>query len=164
MRLGYKVSLILSQNCQQNAFKYVEPDPHFVRVTKKLPSPSLFFLCAFGFGNFSQNLDQIFKPLFTTTWCFCEKKTNVTPGCIRRNAGYKTREVIILLYLALVQPHLAQCVQFWVLHFKITVDKLVREFKSCCKMIRYLENMNLWERLRELGLFRLGSKDRRNRW
>lgn len=46
------------------------------------------------------------------------RKANHPMECISHSIASMSREVIILLYAALVQPYLEYCVQFWVAKYK----------------------------------------------
>ncbi|XP_075773654.1 SWI/SNF-related matrix-associated actin-dependent regulator of chromatin subfamily D member 3 isoform X2 [Pelodiscus sinensis] len=70
----------------------------------------------------------------------------------------KTREVVILLYSALIRPQLESCVQFWVPHLKKDVEKLEKVQRKATRMIKSLENMTYEGRLKKLGLFKFGKE------
>ena len=41
------------------------------------------------------------------------QKVNCTLGCIKRSVASRLREVILLLYSAVVIPHLEYCIHMW---------------------------------------------------
>ncbi|EMP36996.1 hypothetical protein UY3_05797 [Chelonia mydas] len=81
------------------------------------------------------------------------KKSNIILGYIKRSVVSMTQGVILLLYSMLIRPQLEYCVQVWVPHFRIDVDKLEEVQRRATKMIKDLENTIYEGRLKKIGLF-----------
>ena len=79
-------------------------------------------------------------------------------GCIKRNVASRSKEGILPLCSALVRAHLESCIQISSLQHTEDMDLLEQVRRRATKMIRGLEHLSCEDRLRELGLFRLGKR------
>ena len=72
-----------------------------------------------------------------------------------RNIESKTKDIIIPLYTALVEPHLGYCVQAWNPHYVKHIMKLENVQRRAVSMIKDLRGIGYKEKLKKLGLFSL---------
>ncbi|CAM4380368.1 unnamed protein product [Caretta caretta] len=79
------------------------------------------------------------------------KKANAVLGCSRRGISSRDKEVLVLLYKALVRSHLEYCVQFWSPMFKKDEFKLEQVQRRATRMILGMENLSYERILKELG-------------
>ncbi|KAK4826998.1 hypothetical protein QYF61_013098 [Mycteria americana] len=86
------------------------------------------------------------------------RRANRILGCIKHSIISWSKQMIILLYTALVRPHLEYCVQFWALQFKKGVKVLECIQRRATKLVKGLEGMSCEERLRTLGLSSLEKR------
>ena len=86
------------------------------------------------------------------------KKANGMLAFITRGFRYRSKEVLLQLYRALVKPRLAYCVQFWSPNLR--KDILVNEAVQCglTRLIPGMDGLSYEERLKRLGLYSLEFK------
>ena len=86
------------------------------------------------------------------------KKASTMLGYIVKNVEFKSREVMLKLYNALVRPHLEYCVQFWSPRQKKDIGALERVQRRATRIIPGLKVMSYADRLKELNLFSLEQR------
>lgn len=91
------------------------------------------------------------------------KKANKALGYISRHFCYKSKDIILPLYKAIVRPHLEYAVQFWSPFLREEVAKMERIQRRATKLIPNLRNKSYEERLDHLGLFSLETRRLRGR-
>ena len=68
---------------------------------------------------------------------------------------YRSWEVMLRLYKALVRPNLEYCVQFWSPNYRKDINKLERVQRRFTRMLPGFKHLEYKERLRKLGLYSL---------
>ena len=73
-------------------------------------------------------------------------------GMIKRNIHFKSKDVIVRLYKALVRPKLEFCVQAWCLYLKKEIEIVVWAQKRATNLIEGYRHLKYSERLAQTGL------------
>ena len=74
---------------------------------------------------------------------------------ITRGFQYRSKEILLQLYRALVRPHLEHCVQFWSPNLRkdiLVIEAVQRRFT---RLIPGMAGLSYEERLKRLGLYSL---------
>ncbi len=85
-------------------------------------------------------------------------KTNRMLSFINRSFSFKTKDVILPLYISLVRLYLEYAVQFWAPHYTKGIAKLEAVQRRATKMITSLRNKSYEEWLARLNLFSLEKR------
>ena len=84
-----------------------------------------------------------------------EKKAQRMLGYIKRQFGFRNKEIVLTLYNSLVRPHLEYAVQFWCPSLRKDITRLERVQARATKLIPSVRHKSYEERLKELNLFSL---------
>ena len=83
------------------------------------------------------------------------KKANGMLAFITRGVEYRSKEVLLQLYRALVRPHLEYCVQFWSPHLRKDILAMEGVQRRFTRLIPGMAGLSYVERLERLGLYTL---------
>ena len=87
-----------------------------------------------------------------------EKKAQRMLGYIKRQFGFRNKEIVLTLYNSLVRPHLEYAVQFWCPSFRKDIIRLERVQARATKLIPSIRHLSYEDRLKELNLFSLEKR------
>lgn len=90
--------------------------------------------------------------------CFGNKRANHIPEYKKHSITSSSRQVIIVQYLLLVQPHLEYSVLFWTPQHNRDVKVLKYIQKRATKLVEGLEGMSYKDQLRTLGFSSLEKR------
>lgn len=86
------------------------------------------------------------------------RRANYILGCSKHNTGSWKKDLILLLYLVLVQPYFKYGVQFWGSRYKKHVKILDSIQRRAIQLVMGLKGVYFEKRLRTLGLSSLKKK------
>jgi len=88
---------------------------------------------------------------------------NCTLGLIKHSTDNWSKEVVITLYLVMVQSHLGYCVQFWAPQYKKKVLRYLKASRGGTKAVNMAGRHVLWEETNDTQAVQSGEKEAQ-RW
>lgn len=110
-----------------------------------------------GFGN----TGELKRKVWARNVCSQSRKPAIL-GCMKRNVASRSREVIALLYSALVRSQLEYFIQLWDSKYKKDTDLLMQVQRRAMKVFKAMEYIPCEERLKELKLFSMWKRNLRD--
>src|SRR5215813_14392956 len=89
------------------------------------------------------------------------KRANQMLGFIKSSVSCRNREIILLLYRALVRPHLEYAVQLWSPYFVRDIANIERIQRRATKLVEGMQGKSCQDRLNELGMYTLEKRRKR---